>query len=163
MSQQYALNESRVSSQTMLAFTVGRREYAIRSVRAEGLSSYDAVTRVTDGDGFMVGFIHTGGVIAPVIDLRIQFELGVPQYDQSMSVLILNVGGSIIGIAVHQFDGVVRLTDEQIKPAPRMLHAYDADYLLGIGCIDDRKIHLLNIDRLMTYIQAVFLVEKAAA
>jgi purine-binding chemotaxis protein CheW len=157
------VNEPKIANQTMLAFKVGKEEYAIRSVRAEGLCGYERVMPISGKSDFLIGVMQVGSVMAPVIDLRVQFDAIKPTSVAGMNVLILNINGRIIGIGIEHFSGVVRIADNQIRaPSPNM-NRHDADFLLGIGHVDKREIRLLDIDRIMTLINAVFLIEKNAA
>jgi purine-binding chemotaxis protein CheW len=56
---------------------------------------------------------------------------------------------------------MIELTAEQIKPAPEM-GAFNTDYLLGLGTLDDRMLILLDINRLRSSTE-MELVEQVAA
>ena len=63
---------------------------------------------------------------------------------------------------VDSVSDVITLTPEQVKPAPEMGAVLDADYLIGLGTLDDRMLILVDIDRLMSSTD-MGLVEKLAA
>jgi purine-binding chemotaxis protein CheW len=155
--------EQDVARQKFLAFKLGKKEYAIRSATAKGLCNYRSVVSLSDAPEFLVGAIHYDGLIAPVIDLRLQCERTTSIHDSDMRVLMLTIAGRIIGMVVNNVSGIISLTEKQIKPAPRTMHAYDNIYLTDIGRMNEREIHLVNSDRLMSYIGRWFLLEKAAA
>lgn len=90
------------------------------------------------------------GVIVPVIDMRIRFNLGTPTYDQFTIVIVLNIGGTVMGVVVDSVSDVITLAPDQIRAAPRLGSAIDADYLIGLGTIDGRMLILMDIDKLMS-------------
>ncbi|MGZ3158712.1 MAG: chemotaxis protein CheW [Burkholderiaceae bacterium] len=149
--------------QKFLAFKLGKKEYAIRSATAKGLCNYESVVSLFDAPEFLVGAIHYDGVIAPVIDLRLQCDRTISIHDTDMRVLMLTIAGHLIGMVVNNVSGIISLTEDQIKPAPRTIHAYDNIYLTDIGSMNEREIHLIHSDRLMSYVGRWFLLEKAAA
>jgi purine-binding chemotaxis protein CheW len=42
------------------------------------------------------------------------------------------------------------LSPEQVKPAPDMGTAFDSQYMIGLGTIDERMLILVDIDKLMS-------------
>ena len=90
------------------------------------------------------------GSIVPIIDLRIRFDLGEPAYDQFTVVIILNIGGRIMGMVVDSVSDVTTLTPDQIKPAPEMGTAFNSEYMIGLGTVDERMLILVDIDKLMS-------------
>lgn len=133
-----------------LAFTLGREEYGIDIQKVQELRGYDAVTRIANAPEFIKGVVNLRGIIVPIIDMRIKFNLGTPVYDQFTVVIILNIGGRIMGMVVDSVSDVITLTHEQLKPAPQMGSVVETDYLLGLGTIEERMLILVDIDKLMS-------------
>lgn len=145
-----------------LAFTLGQEEYGIDIQKVQELRGYDAVTHIANSPDFIKGVVNLRGVIVPIIDMRIKFNLGTPAYDQFTVVIILTIAGRTIGMVVDSVSDVITLTAEQVKPAPQMSGALDTDYLIGLGTLDDRMLILVDIDRLMSS-DDIGLMEKLAA
>jgi len=133
-----------------LAFTLGQEEYGIDILKVQEIRGYEAVTRIANAPDFIKGVINLRGIIIPVVDMRIKFNLGEPVYDQFTVVIILNIGGRIMGMVVDSVSDVTTLTPEQIKPAPEMGTAFNTNYLTGLGTIDQRMLILIDIDKLMS-------------
>jgi purine-binding chemotaxis protein CheW len=133
-----------------LAFRLGQEEYGIKILKVQEIRGYDAVTRIANAPDFIKGVINLRGIIVPVVDMRIKFNLGEPTYDQFTVVIILNVAGRVLGMVVDSVSDVISLSGEQIKAAPEMGSAVDVDYLIGMGALDERMLILVDIDRLMS-------------
>jgi purine-binding chemotaxis protein CheW len=114
------------------------------------IRGYEAVTRIANAPEFIKGVINLRGIIIPIIDMRIKFNLGKPVYDQFTVVIILNINDRVMGIVVDSVSDVVTLTQEQIKPAPDMGTSFSSNYLMGLATIEDRMIILADISKLMT-------------
>jgi len=145
-----------------LAFTLGSEEYGIDILKVQEIRGYEAVTRIANAPEFIKGVINLRGIIIPVVDMRIKFKLGTPVYDQFTVVIILNIGGRIMGMVVDSVSDVTTLSADQIKPAPEMGTAFNSDYLVGLGTIDERMLILIDIDKLMSSGE-MGLIEKLAA
>jgi purine-binding chemotaxis protein CheW len=146
----------------VVTFKLGEEEYGIDIQKVQELRGYDAVTRIANAPDYIKGVVNLRGIIVPIIDMRIKFKLGDPTYDQFTVVIVLNIGGRVVGMVVDSVSDVITLTADQIKPAPEMGSVLDADYLIGLGTLDERMLILVDIDRLMSS-EEMGLVEKIAA
>jgi purine-binding chemotaxis protein CheW len=145
-----------------LAFTLGAEEYGIDILKVQEIRGYEAVTRIANAPEFIKGVINLRGIIIPVVDMRIKFKLGTPVYDQFTVVIILNIGGRIMGMVVDSVSDVTTLMPDQIKPAPEMGSAFNSDYMIGLGTVDERMLILVDIDKLMSSGE-MGLIDKLAA
>ena len=151
-----------IAGQEFLAFTLGKEEYGIDILKVQEIRGYETVTRIANAPEFIKGVVNLRGIIVPIVDMRIKFQLGEPTYDQFTVVIILNVAGRVVGMVVDSVSDVTTLTPDQIKPAPEMGTALNTDYLIGLGTIDQRMLILVDIDRLMSSAE-MGLIDKIAA
>ncbi len=160
-----ALNQARaaeVSGNEFLAFTLGKEEYGIDILKVQEIRGYEPVTRIANAPDFIKGVVNLRGIIVPIVDMRIKFNLGEPSYDQFTVVIILNIAGRVMGMVVDSVSDVTTLTPDQIKAAPEMGTTFDTDYLIGLGTLDERMLILVDIDKLMSS-DEMGLIEKLAA
>ncbi len=145
-----------------LAFTLGKEEYGVHILKVQEIRGYETVTRIANAPEFIKGVVNLRGIIVPIVDMRIKFNLGTPTYDQFTVVIILNVGGRVVGMVVDSVSDVITLSPEQIKPAPEMGSALNTEYLIGLGTVDQRMLILVDIDKLMSSAE-MGLIDKIAA
>jgi len=145
-----------------LAFTLGKEEYGIDILKVQEIRGYEAVTRIANAPEFVKGVINLRGIIVPIVDMRIKFHLGEPTYDQFTVVIILNIAGRVVGMVVDSVSDVITLNHGQIKPAPEMGTAFNTDYLIGLGTLEERMLILIDIDKLMSSAE-MGLIDKLAA
>ncbi|OEZ60045.1 chemotaxis protein CheW [Duganella sp. HH105] len=153
---------SDIAGREFLAFTLGAEEYGIDILKVQEIRGYETVTRIANAPEFIKGVINLRGIIIPVVDMRIKFNLGEPVYDQFTVVIILNIGGRVVGMVVDSVSDVTTLMPDQVKPAPEMGTAFSSDYMIGLGTIDERMLILVNIDKLMSSAE-MGLMDVAAA
>lgn len=151
LSNRNTLAEDHASSgHEFLSFTLGQQEYGIDILKVQEIRGYEAVTRIANAPEFIKGVVNLRGIIVPILDLRIKFNLGTPTYDELTVVIILNIAGRVVGIVVDGVSDVTILTDDQIKPPPEMGTAFNTDYLVGLGTLAERMLILIDIDKLMS-------------
>jgi purine-binding chemotaxis protein CheW len=151
-----------VQGRELLTFTLGSEEYGIDILKVQEIRGYDAVTTIANSPAFIKGVINLRGIIVPIVDMRIKFNLGKVDYDQFTVVIILNLANRVMGIVVDGVSDVITLTPEQLKPAPEFGTSLDTQYITGLGTVDERMIIVMDIEKLMSS-SDMELVEKAAA
>nr|WP_051536558.1 chemotaxis protein CheW [Nitrosospira briensis] len=132
-----------------LTFRLGKEEYGIEILKVQEIRGYDAVTHIANAPEFIKGVVNLRGIIVPIIDMRIKFNLGTVEYNEFTVVIILNVSGRVMGIVVDGVSDVITLAAEQIKPAPDFAANLDTDYIIGLGTVDERMLILMDIEALM--------------
>ena len=150
------------NNRELLTFTLGGEEYGIDILKVQEIRGYDAVTTIANSPEFIKGVINLRGIIVPIVDMRIKFNLGKVEYNQFTVVIILNVANRVVGIVVDGVSDVITLTAEQLKPAPEFSAALDVQYITGLGTVDERMIIVMDIEKLMTS-RDMELVEMVAA
>ena len=133
-----------------LAFKLGPEEYGIDILRVQEIRSYEEPTRIAHAPAFVKGVVNLRGVIVPVVDLRLKFNLEEVGYDSFTVVIVLNIGNRVIGMVVDAVSDVITLTPEQLRPVPEFNSAIASDHLLAIGAIEQRMLILVDIEKLMT-------------
>ncbi|SAK96573.1 chemotaxis protein CheW [Caballeronia temeraria] len=148
-------------SEEFLIFNLGQEQYGIDILKVQEIRGYDSVTRVANAPAFIKGVINLRGVIVPIADMRLKFELERAVYDDQTVVVVLNVAGRVVGIVVDGVSDVQTLTPAQIRPAPEFNSTLNTDYITGIGTIDAHMLILMDIEKLMTS-EEMALMESAA-
>ncbi|MCS0583270.1 chemotaxis protein CheW [Massilia pinisoli] len=133
----------------VLSFRLGGEEYAISILKVQEIRGYDAVTRIANAPDYLKGVVNLRGIIVPVVDMRLKFNVGTATYDAFTVVIVLNINSHTIGMVVDSVSDVVTLTPDQIKPAPDLGATVSGDYLRGLGTVGERMLILLDIDKLL--------------
>jgi purine-binding chemotaxis protein CheW len=133
-----------------LAFKLGPEEYGIDILRVQEIRSYEEPTRIANAPPFIKGVVNLRGVIVPIVDMRMKFNLEQVSYDSFTVVIVLNIGRQVVGMVVDGVSDVVTLTPEQLRPVPEFNSVIQSDHLLAIGAVDNRMLILVDIERLMS-------------
>ena len=157
-----ATHQAFTLSSEYVAFTLGNEEYGIDIQQVQELRSYEEPTRIANAPPFLKGVVNLRGLIVPIVDMRIKFNLGEPKYDHFTVVVILRVTGKTIGLVVDSVSDVITLNPQDIKSAPELGGALAANYVLGLGSINERLVILVDINRLLSGSEAGLITEYAA-
>ena len=63
------------SLREFLAFKLGAEEYGIDILRVQEIRSYEEPTRIANAPVHVLGVVNLRGVIVPIIDMRLKFNL----------------------------------------------------------------------------------------
>jgi len=132
-----------------LTFKLGSEEYGIEILKVQEIRCYEAVTRIANAPEFIKGVVNLRGIIVPIVDMRIKFNLGEAEYNEFTVVIILNVAGRVVGMVVDGVSDVIQLAAEQIRPAPDFSSSFGTEYITGLGTTDERMLILVDIEKLM--------------
>lgn len=144
-----------------LTFTLGAEEYAIDILKVQEIRGYDAVTKIANTPTFIKGVINLRGIIVPIVDMRIKFNLGDAVYNEFTVVIVLNIGSRVVGIVVDSVSDVISLADDAISAAPAFA-TLDTQFLMGLATVEGRMLILLDIERLMSS-REMALIDDASA
>ena len=132
-----------------LAFKLGAEEYGVDILRVQEIRSYEEPTRIAHAPAFVRGVVNLRGVIVPVLDLRLKFDMPEARCDHLTVVIVINLGERVVGLVVDAVSDVITPTPEQLRPVPEFNATVDTEHLLAIGAIGDRMLILLDIEALM--------------
>jgi len=133
-----------------LSFRLGAEEYGIDILKVQEIRGWEPPTVIANTPAFIKGVINLRGIIVPIVDLRLKFNLGEAKYDEFTVVIILNMAKRVVGAVVDAVSDVITLSPQQVKPAPEFGAALETQFITGLGTIEERMLILLDIEKLMT-------------
>jgi purine-binding chemotaxis protein CheW len=134
-----------------LSFRLGGLEYGLDFRKVKELRTLKSLERFASDGEIISGVAVSGGVIMPIVDMRVAFGARTAPADPLTDVIILQLSSCIMGMVVDGVTDVVRLDPAQIAPMPGKHEGdSDCDYLLGLGETDGRRMILVDIDKLMS-------------
>jgi purine-binding chemotaxis protein CheW len=142
--------QPKLATSEFLSFKLGSEEYGIDILKVQEIRGYERPTRMANVPEFIKGVVNLRGIIVPIIDMRIKFNLATVEYNEFTVVIILTVAGRVLGIVVDGVSDVTTLSPDQIKPAPDFSASLDTSYVIGLGTLDERMLILMDIEKLMS-------------
>jgi purine-binding chemotaxis protein CheW len=134
-----------------LVFKLNNNEFGIDICKITTIIEKDMnIARVPKLPAFLKGVINLRGEIIPVISLRKRFGLADDVYDENTRIIIVKLDEFSAGIIVDSVAEVVELNDETTENIANITGEHSADYITGVGKVNDRIITLLNIEKLIS-------------
>jgi purine-binding chemotaxis protein CheW len=151
----------------VLTFSLGREVYGVDILRVKEIRGWSSVTRLPQSAPSLLGVLNLRGLIVPIIDLRLRFELQSAEFTPLTVIIVLTLrtesGQRECGIVVDNVNDVVDIATDNVKPAPTLDGARASEYIEGITAVDEQMLILLNAESLAaTQLSPAALTEHAA-
>lgn len=140
----------------LVIFSLAKEEYGLPITKVQEINRLVPITKLPQTPPFMEGVINLRGRIIPVVDLRKRFSLQITEHTDDTRIIIVEVNGQTVGITVDAVTEVVRLPVSNVEPAPPSF-MLDAQYIKGVGKLDNRMLILLEIDKILTSRETIML------
>jgi len=133
----------------LVSFHLADEVYGIEITKVREIILMCDITQVPQTPHYVKGLINLRSTVIPVIDLRLRFGLTDATVTADSRIMVVNVGSKTVGIVVDGVDEVLRVSNDQIAPAPPTVASVGNEYLNGLVKLDDNLLILLDIDNLL--------------
>ena len=132
----------------LVTFEVANEEFAVEILQVQEINRMMELTRVPQSPPEVEGVINLRGRIIPVLDLRKRFGLTTANRNEHNRIVVVEVHGRVLGFIVDRVHEVLRISGSIVEPAPQMVCSIDADFIAGVGKLEDRLLILLDLGKL---------------
>lgn len=133
----------------LVTFHLGNEEFAVDILRVQEINRMVNITSVPNSPHFVEGVINLRGKIIPVIDLRKRFLMESKEHDKQTRIVVVDVEGKTVGLIVDSVSEVLRLPLDTVEPPPSIVAGVDAEYIHGVGKLEDRLLILLDLRKIL--------------
>lgn len=134
----------------LVGFKIDREFFGAPIDKVKEIVRVPEITAVPDTPIFLNGVINLRGRIVPVIEMSKRLGVTSSGRKKSNRVLVLDFGGSTVGLLVDSVSEILKMPEESIEPNPELVSSIGGQYVNGIGKLKDRLIVLLDIERLLS-------------
>jgi purine-binding chemotaxis protein CheW len=140
-----------IESNQLLTFKLGSETYGIVINKVREILTYPVVTPIPDASRWVKGVINLRGEVAPIIDLRVRFNINSePVYNERTIVIAVKTEDSrMIGLVVDEVSDMENVELDKLYPAPDMGTSIAPKYLRGLFKKEDKMIVILDIDKIL--------------
>jgi len=147
-----------------LSFKVNGEVYGSEIDRIKEIIEYGAITRVPLTPKYLRGVINLRGNVVPVVDLAIRLGKDVGRVTKRTCIIIVEMMSTDdevmeIGFVVDEVDEVMNIPDGQIAATPQFGTDIRADFISGMGKLNEQFVILLQLEEVLSIIELTDLVK----
>ncbi len=142
--------DSAVEEKQFVTFLIGEESYGVEVLKVQEIIGMTDITHVPNTATFMKGVINLRGSVVPVVDMRKRFKIEEREYDSSTVIIIVEVMKRLIGMVVDSVSDVLNIEVSKIQSTPNFTAKINADFVKGIGQVNDDLIIVLDVDKILS-------------
>ncbi len=135
----------------LVAFQLGREEYAIEVSQVREIISMVDVTRMPNAPGYIKGVINLRGQILAVIDLAERLDIEPGEGDRR--IIVAEVGDNRVGMIVDYVSEVLRVPESSIEANPVFSREAESGMIKGVIKLQNRLLILLDAAYVLTAVE----------
>ncbi|WP_097357323.1 chemotaxis protein CheW [Candidatus Enterovibrio escicola] len=144
-------SNGRLKRSDFLSFDLDHELYAIDIKEVEEIRVWEVPTIIPRSPDCVLGVINLKGMIVPIMDLRIRFNIGSVKYLPTTVVLILKAGEvagkRTMGIVVDAVSDVIDMGDNNLLPP--IGDSQVIPFVSGLLNVNNQVVSVLDVDLLL--------------
>ena len=144
------INETEATSiEQYVTFLINNETYGIEVLRVKEIVSMTTITSVPNSEKYLKGVMNLRGIVVPVIDLRMKFNIPEKLYDSFTVILIIEMREYLVGVIVDSVSDVITAPG-QLQDVPNFHVSIDREVIKGVFNKDGNLIIILNADIMLS-------------
>lgn len=146
-----------------IEFSLGAEDYAIPLLMVREVISVPDTTPIPKSPVHFLGIMNLRGQVISVVDLRKKLKVD-PKKDNEEAVIIVDIGGTNIGVVVDSINKVLAFSSEETCDMPEVEHQINTQYIFGVFKKEGSLTILLDIAKVLDLkdMEAIGTTKKAA-
>lgn len=149
MSDTYTDNTN-TNLQQLVVFSLGVEEFGINIMQVQEIIRMPEITRIPRSPNYVKGVVNLRGKIIVVMDLDKRFGMNSKELTDDSRIVVVDIDGTVVGLVVDSVSEVIRLQESNIEKTPDIItQKINAEYLKGVGKLNERLLILLNLENIV--------------
>jgi purine-binding chemotaxis protein CheW len=128
----------------VVIFKLNNEQFAVETDKVQSINDSMEITRVPKAPKYIKGLVNLRGNVISLLDINLLLDVPKAEMKQD-NIIILDMDGEMVGIAVDQVEEVVDVEDDIIEN----LTETSKEYIQGIINFQDRIVTLIDINKLL--------------
>jgi purine-binding chemotaxis protein CheW len=134
---------------TYLTFNLDSESYAIEISKVKEIIALMKTTKVPKMPKYIKGVMNLRGIIIPVIDLRLKFQMQEVEPQMHTAIIIIQIESSNIGFVVDRVEEVISIENEKLTDAPKFGTKVDTEFIKAMAQIDTEVVMILDLEKVL--------------
>ena len=137
------------TTEQYVTFLINNETYGIEVLRVKEIVGMTTITSVPNSEKYLKGVMNLRGIVVPVIDLRMKFNIPEKEYDAFTVILIIEMRDFLVGIIVDSVSDVITAPGP-MQEVPNFHVSIDKEVIKGVFNKDSNLIIILNADIMLS-------------
>ncbi len=141
------------AAQKYLSFEVNEEIYAMEILDVKEIIAMMKFTQVPKMPAFVKGVINLRGLIIPIIDMRLKFEMEEVEYNDRTAIIIGIIDDDYIGFVVDKTADVLNIQPEEMSEPPKFGTTVNIEFLKSMAKTANGVVMVIDIKKIFTELE----------
>lgn len=146
----YRQTEHIEDREQFVTFQIADETYGVEVLKVQEIIGMTKITAIPNSLEYLMGVINLRGLVVPVVDMRLKFNMKPREYDFFTVILIVEVKKNLVGMIVDTVSDVVDIASKDISTKINMNANVHSEFISGIANKDDSLIIILDTEKMLT-------------
>lgn len=136
-----------------LSFRIGTEIFAVNVENVLNILEMTKITKLPKSPAFMMGVINHRGMVLPVIDSRLKFDIAAGEITTTSCIVVFEISRDDhivnIGALVDAVKEVLEIEMKSIMPVPSIGKYHNTDFLIGMYKSEEGFVMILDIEKVL--------------
>ena len=138
------------AAEKYLSFEVNGEMYAMEILDVKEIIAMMKFTEIPRLPKAVKGVINLRGLIIPIIDIRLKFDMQELAYNDRTTIIIGIIGDDYIGFVVDKTADVLNIKAEDMSTPPKFGVSIDTKFLKSMAKTENQVVMIIDIKEIFT-------------
>lgn len=138
-----------MATMQFVIFNLEQEEFGVVIDQLKEIIKPPKIVSIPNTPEYIEGIINLRGEVYPIFNLRKKFGFPEKPFDDDTKIIIVTVGDTRVGFVVDEVSEIIRLEQDAIEKAPKLVSDVNRRYISGVGKLDERMIIMLDLNLIL--------------
>ncbi len=134
----------------MVIFRLGNEDFGVNINEVREIIRIEQITKIPNTQDYVEGVINLRGGIVVVLNLAKKLDIPSSPVDKNTRIIVIEVDNNTVGMVVDSATEVLRISADQVQPAPSIVtQKINAELIEGVGIVGERLLILLDLAKVI--------------
>ncbi len=134
-----------------LSFEINEEMYGVEILDIKEIIAMMKFTTVPKMPKFVKGVINLRGLVIPIVDMRLKFDLPEMEYNERTTIIIGIIDDSLIGFIVDRTADVLNISSSEMTSPPKFGTDISTDFLKSMAKTENGVVMIVDLKKIFTH------------
>lgn len=130
-------------------FSLENEEFGVAIDQLKEIMKPPKIVSIPNTPAYIDGIINLRDEVYPIFNLRKKFGFPEKPSNDDTKIIIVTVGNTRVGFVVDEVSEILRLEQNAIEKAPKLVSGVNRRYISGVGKVAERMIIILDLELIL--------------